>query len=90
MKPQTPREKGHSEPETTVATLSAPLAPLSYSVADFCAATGLSRSHVYQYLAQGTLVSRYSGRRRIILVADANAFLCALPDNARSDDRKER
>lgn len=52
---------------------------LAYSVREFAAASGLSRSRLYEAMAAGQLQARKFGGRTIILDADARAFLEALP-----------
>jgi excisionase family DNA binding protein len=49
------------------------------SVEDFCQIFGIGRTHVYEQIASGALVSRRAGRRRLISVDAAMAWWNALP-----------
>ena len=53
--------------------------PEALSIAEFGAFAGLGKTLIYQLINQGLLKTRRVGRRRIILLADARAFLEALP-----------
>ena len=58
-----------------------PPAPISVSVEQAAAMTGLSRSTLYEHIATGRLKSRVAGRRRIILVDELRRFLTELPEH---------
>lgn len=49
------------------------------SIADFCAATGLDRTRVYQELASGRLRGKKVGTRTIIAADEVAAWLARLP-----------
>lgn len=53
---------------------------LSYTIREFVAATGIARTQVFAYIKDGRLKACKSGRRVLILAADAQAFLDSLPD----------
>jgi len=52
---------------------------ISYSIPEFCEASGLCRSNVYEAIRGGRLTARKHGRRTIIAVDEAKAFIAALP-----------
>jgi predicted site-specific integrase-resolvase len=52
---------------------------LSYTILEFCQATGIARTQVFDYIKRGHLKARKSGRRTLILAGDAEAFLGTLP-----------
>lgn len=52
---------------------------LALSIDDFCARSGLRKSHVYAEVRLGRLRARKAGRRVVILVDDARAYLEQLP-----------
>jgi excisionase family DNA binding protein len=52
---------------------------LSYSVPDFAAAVGVSRSEIYEQISAGHLISRKVGRRRIIVRDEGVEWLKKLP-----------
>lgn len=53
---------------------------LAYGIEDFAAAAGLGRTTVYEEIASGRLKARKVGKRTLILVEDARAFLSGLPE----------
>ena len=53
---------------------------ISYTIPEFCAATGIGRTRVYAALAAGQLKARKYGKRTIILAEDGRAFLASLPE----------
>ena len=57
----------------------APAAPLAYTILDAARVSGLSRSGLYRHFAAGDLTPRKAGGRSVILAADLNRFLAALP-----------
>ncbi len=65
-------------------TQAAPPAPLAVSPEDAGRMSGHARSAIYEALASGQLPSFKSGRRRLILVTELNAWLHRLAkENAR-------
>ena len=56
------------------------IAPLSYSIPDALAATGLRRTRLYQAIKDGALRTKKLGNRTVILRDDLQAFLSNLPD----------
>lgn len=52
---------------------------MAYTVNEFCAAFGVSRSLTYTELSAGRLTARKIGRRTLILKTDADAWLSSLP-----------
>lgn len=52
---------------------------LALSFAEIISETGLGRSSLYKAIAQGKLKAKKAGSRTIILRADLNEFLAALP-----------
>lgn len=61
-----------------VTTMSAP-STLAYSMALAAELVGVSRSQLHEEAAAGRLATRKVGRRRVILAADLDAWLDALP-----------
>lgn len=53
-------------------------ARLSYSIDEFCQATGMSRTSVYAAIGDGSLASIKHGKRRLITANAAQAFLARL------------
>lgn len=53
---------------------------LSYSVPELAAMMGLSDEQIYRHIARGDLTPKFSGRKKIIPVAEAERFLASLPD----------
>ena len=53
---------------------------LAYTIAEFCAATGLGRSSTYEEIAAGRLRAIKAGGRRLILKQDAEEWLYANRD----------
>jgi excisionase family DNA binding protein len=56
-----------------------PSASLVYTMAELAVATGLGRSSLYAAIKSGQLTARKAGRRTIVLRADLDDFLRALP-----------
>lgn len=52
---------------------------LSYTILEFCQATGIARTQVFEYIKRRQLKARKSGRRTLILAGDAQTFLDTLP-----------
>lgn len=52
---------------------------VAYSMNEVVTITGVSRSQLYDEINTGRLATRKVGRRRIILAADLDAWLAALP-----------
>lgn len=52
----------------------------AYTVAEFCAAHGVGKSLVFEEIAAGKLRTKKAGRRTLIRVDDARAWLDALPE----------
>jgi excisionase family DNA binding protein len=55
------------------------LTRMAYSVEQFAEATDISRSSLYEEIKAGRLVARKCGKRTIISVHDAEAWLESLP-----------
>jgi excisionase family DNA binding protein len=53
--------------------------PLAVSLNDAAKITGLGRNRIYAEMKAGRLRSRKSGKRRLFLVKDLEAFLESLP-----------
>jgi len=53
--------------------------PLAYTVSEFLRCAGIGRTHFYRLINSGELKARKQGKRTIILAADADAWLNALP-----------
>jgi len=62
---------------------------LAYSIAELAEAAGVGRSFIYEEVKVGRLQLKKAGRRSLVLRADAESWLGALPkrDAARSSDR---
>lgn len=58
------------------------LAKVSYTVDEFCAAYGVSRSYLYGEISSGRLKTKKAGRRTLIRTVDAQAWLDSLPDGS--------
>ena len=48
---------------------------LSYTIAEFCSATGIGRTSAYEEIAAGRLKAVKAAGRRLILKKDAEAWL---------------
>lgn len=57
-----------------------PVGRLAYSVPEFAELVGLSDEQIYKHIARGDLTPKFSGRKRIIPVAEAERFIAELPD----------
>jgi excisionase family DNA binding protein len=57
---------------------------LSYTIDDFCEATGTTRSNVYKEIAKGRLASFKLGRRRMISVRAAQEFIATLEADSKA------
>lgn len=53
---------------------------LAYSVPELAKLMGLSDEQIYRHIARGDLTPKFSGRKRIIPVAEAQRFIAELPD----------
>ena len=53
---------------------------LAYSVAELAQVAGVSWSFLYEEVKAGRLKLKKAGRRSLILLADGEAWLAALPD----------
>jgi excisionase family DNA binding protein len=53
--------------------------PISVSVAQASALTGISRSRIYELLASGHLQARKQGTRTVVLFDGLREFVAALP-----------
>lgn len=51
----------------------------AFSVAEFCARYGISRTHAYSEMKHGRLHSKKSGKRTLISCSDAEDWLASLP-----------
>lgn len=49
------------------------------SVEDFCGWAGISRSRLYREVAEGNIKLRKIGRKSVVTMTDAQAWLAALP-----------
>ncbi len=56
--------------------------PISCSVADACAATGIGRTEMYRLLNEGRVESRYHGRKRLVIWASLRDYIASLPMDA--------
>ncbi|MBL8579540.1 MAG: helix-turn-helix domain-containing protein [Mesorhizobium sp.] len=54
-------------------------APVAYDIDGAVAASGIGRTKLYSYIKAKQLKARKAGRRTVILAADLEAFLSALP-----------
>ena len=52
---------------------------IAYTVRSATAASGLSRSRIYELIGRGELDARKDGRRTIVLADSLNAYIAALP-----------
>lgn len=52
---------------------------LAYTIAEFCAATGIGRTSTYEEIAAGRLKAVKAAGRRLILKKDAETWLEAKP-----------
>ncbi|WP_018260558.1 helix-turn-helix domain-containing protein [Methylobacterium sp. WSM2598] len=52
---------------------------LSYSIADAVKVSGVGRSFLYEQIKAGKLKARKLGRRTLIMAADLQSWLAALP-----------
>jgi excisionase family DNA binding protein len=53
-------------------------ARLSYRISEFCQATGIGRSRLYEEIAAGRLRTVKFGRSTLVMAEDATAFLANL------------
>lgn len=53
---------------------------LAYSLEEFAEAVSLSYAQILRHIANDELVAKYSGRKALILRAEGERFLRALPD----------
>jgi hypothetical protein len=67
--------------ERTDVEKSAPDVPrLAYTVAELAAAIGVSDQQIYNHIKRGDIKPKYSGKKTIIPVAEAQRFFDELPD----------
>lgn len=64
---------GNAAPVPEIVTNATP--KLAYSVAEFCQATSLSRSLIYEEIRKGRLRATKIGTRTVILIDDGLSFL---------------
>jgi len=76
-----PAEPTAVTPVTPVApdTSVPPVARVVLTLEEACRLLTIGRTKMYQLLNSGALPSRYIDRRRVVLAADIEAFLAALP-----------
>ena len=67
---------GNHLPAADAAALAAPLA---YSISGFAQSVGIGRTKLYEEIAAGRLRARKAGKRTIISVEDARAYIASLP-----------
>ena len=65
-----------------VANSGLPPAKLAYTIPEFCAATGVGRTSVYEEIAAGRLKAIKAAGRRLILHQDGEAWLQSCRDAA--------
>ena len=53
--------------------------PISVNIPEAVRLSGRSRSAIYESLAKGELTARKAGKRTLILYADLQAYIAALP-----------
>lgn len=53
--------------------------PITVTIPDAVAASGMSRSALYEALKRGDLIARKAGRRTLISIADLEAYIASLP-----------
>lgn len=53
--------------------------PITVTIPDAVAASGISRSALYQALKRGDLIARKAGRRTLISIEDLEAYIAGLP-----------
>jgi excisionase family DNA binding protein len=70
--------------------MSADTRKLAYSIAELAEVAGVGRSFIYEEVKGGRLNLKKAGRRSLVLIADAEAWLAALPDLYTSRSRKGR
>lgn len=56
--------------------------PITVSVKQAAQMLGLSTAHTYRLLEDGKVESRYSGRRRLVLVDSLHKYVDSLPHTA--------
>jgi excisionase family DNA binding protein len=59
-----------------------PLEKLAYTVPEFCEATGIGKTSLYELINEGKLKAIKAAGRRLILKSDAQAFLASCRDAA--------
>ena len=57
-----------------------PLKRLAYSVRELAEATGLSDQAIYDAINNNELPARFVGKKRVVPVAEAEAWIESLPD----------
>ncbi len=64
----------------SIARMDGPQAAVAaMTIADAAIYTGLGRSRLYEYLAEGRIIARKAGRRTILMRADLDRLLAELP-----------
>ncbi len=53
-------------------------------IPDFCRWAGISRTRTFAEIKAGRLIAKKCGKRRLIRLADAEAWLNSLPSNAKA------
>lgn len=61
-------------------------APLAYAIEDVPAASGLSRTRVYEAIRARRLTARKDGRQTIIEAVELRRYLATLPTRGRQPD----
>jgi excisionase family DNA binding protein len=54
---------------------------LAYSIAELAKVAGVGRSFLYEEIKGGRLKLKKAGRRSLVLIADAQAWLDGLPEH---------
>jgi excisionase family DNA binding protein len=57
-----------------------PAPPRAFSITEFCRRYGIGRTNVYEQIAAGRLRAVKAGRRTLITLEAAEAWLAALPE----------
>ncbi|HCE21987.1 MAG TPA: DNA-binding protein [Hyphomonas sp.] len=59
--------------------------PMAYSVSDVIEMIGIGRTKFYQLVADGEIKTRKIGNRTLVLAADLDAWLAALPSSIKQE-----
>jgi hypothetical protein len=63
--------------------------PIAYTIRSAVAASGFSRSRIYELIARGDVEARKDGRKTLIMAASLAAYIATLPTfRDRKADRK--